>query len=130
MPDEETDIDCELCGRKMVIKIGRFGKFLACPGFPECRNTKKIVQETGGTCPVCGKKVLAKKSKNGKGYYGCEGFPDCMFMTWDKPLEDKCPKCGSSLFRKMGRGGKILCHKEGCGYEAPVEKKSAKESDE
>ncbi len=130
VPDEETDIDCELCGRKMVIKIGRFGKFLACPGFPECRNTKKIVQETGGTCPVCGKKVLAKKSKNGKGYYGCEGFPECKFMTWDKPLEDKCPKCGSGLFRKMGRGAKILCHKEGCGYEAAVEKKSSKDSDE
>mgnify|MGYP000147094118 CR=1 FL=1 len=130
VPDEETDIVCELCGRKMVIKFGRFGKFLACSGFPECRNTKKIVQETGGTCPVCGKKMLAKKSKNGKTYYGCEGFPECQFMTWDKPLEEKCPKCGSSLFRKMGRGGKILCHKEGCGYEAPVPKKSTKESND
>ncbi|MFR1110662.1 MAG: type I DNA topoisomerase, partial [Anaerotruncus colihominis] len=81
VPDEETDIVCELCGRKMVIKTGRFGKFLACPGFPECRNTKKIVKETGGLCPVCGGKVLAKKSKNGKGYYGCEHNPQCQFMT-------------------------------------------------
>ena len=95
VPDEETDIVCELCGRKMVIKTGRFGKFLACPGFPECRNTKKIVKETGGLCPVCGGKVLAKKSKNGKGYYGCEHNPQCQFMTWDKPLSETCPKCGS-----------------------------------
>ncbi len=129
VPDEETDVVCELCGRKMVIKMGRFGKFLACPGFPECRNTKKIVQETGGLCPVCGKRMLAKKSKNGKGYYGCEGFPDCKFMTWDKPLSEKCPKCGATLFRKMGRGGKILCHKEGCGFEKPYEKKAADDSE-
>lgn len=116
VPDEETDVVCDLCGKNMVIKVGRFGKFLACPGFPECRNTKKIVQETGGLCPVCGKKVLAKKSKNGKGYFGCEGFPDCTFMTWDKPLADPCPKCGTTLFKKAGRGGKIHCLKEGCGY--------------
>lgn len=130
VPDEETDIVCELCGKNMVIKIGRYGKFLACPGFPDCRNTKKIVQETGGTCPVCGKKMLAKKSKNGKGYFGCEGFPDCTFMTWDKPLEEKCPQCESGLFRKMGRGGKILCHKEGCDFEKPIEKKTAAKEDD
>ncbi|WRS27908.1 type I DNA topoisomerase [Oscillospiraceae bacterium MB08-C2-2] len=117
IPVEETDVVCELCGRNMVIKMGRFGKFLACPGYPECKNTKKIVQETGGLCPVCGKKVLAKKSKAGKGYFGCEDNPTCGFMTWDKPLSDPCPKCGSTLFRKMGRGGKIYCLKEGCGYE-------------
>lgn len=123
VPEEETDIVCELCGKNMVIKVGRFGKFLACPGFPDCRNTKKIVQETGGFCPVCGKKMLAKKSKNGKGYYGCEGFPECTFMTWDKPLEEKCPTCGAHLFQKMGRAGKIHCLKEGCDYERAVEKK-------
>ena len=117
IPVEETDIDCELCGKKMVIKVGRFGKFLACPGFPDCRNTKKIVQETGGICPICGKKMLAKKSKNGKNYFGCEGFPECTFMTWDRPMEDKCPKCGTTLFRKMGRAGKIHCLKDGCDYE-------------
>ena len=124
VPVEETDVVCELCGRNMVIKVGRFGKFLACPGFPECRNTKKIVQETGGLCPICGKKMLAKKSKNGKGYYGCEGFPTCTFMTWDKPLAEKCPTCGAALFQKMGRAGKIHCLKEGCDYERPVERKS------
>lgn len=117
VPDEETDVVCDLCGKNMVIKLGRFGKFLACPGFPECRNTKKIVQETGGLCPVCGKKMLAKKSKNGKGYYGCEGFPECTFMTWDKPLPDTCPKCNATLFKKAGRGGKIHCLKEGCEYQ-------------
>ncbi|MCL2578878.1 MAG: type I DNA topoisomerase [Oscillospiraceae bacterium] len=125
VPDEATDVVCENCGKNMVIKLGRFGKFLACPGFPECRNTKKIVQETGGLCPVCGKKMLAKKSKNGKGYFGCEGFPECTFMTWDKPLPEACPKCSATLFRKMGRGGKIHCLKEGCGFEKPIEKKSA-----
>ena len=124
VPDEETDIDCELCGRKMVIKVGRFGKFLACPGFPECRNTRKIVQETGGLCPVCGKKVLAKKSQKGRGYYGCEDGPKCAFMTWDKPLAEPCPKCGKALFQKTGRGAKIHCLGEGCGYERALEKKS------
>lgn len=130
VPDEETDVVCELCGRKMVIKTGRFGKFLACPGFPECRNTKKIVKETGGICPACGGKVLAKKSKNGKGYYGCEHNPQCQFMTWDKPLEEKCPKCGAALFQKTGRGALIHCLKEGCDYSRPVKKKSAKDDAE
>jgi DNA topoisomerase-1 len=118
VPDEETDVICDLCGKNMVVKIGRFGKFLACPGFPDCRNTKKIVKETGGLCPLCGKKVLAKKSKNGKGYYGCEGFPECTFMTWDKPLPDPCPKCGATLFKKAGKLGKVHCLKEGCGFTA------------
>ncbi|MCL2856897.1 MAG: type I DNA topoisomerase [Oscillospiraceae bacterium] len=129
VPDEATDVVCDLCGKNMVIKLGRFGKFLACPGFPECRNTKKIVQETGGNCPVCGKKVLAKKSKNGKGFFGCEGYPDCNFMTWDKPTPEPCPKCSATLFRKMGRGGKIHCLKEGCGFEKPIEKKASTEDE-
>ncbi len=116
IPDEETDVVCELCGRKMVIKTGRFGKFLACPGFPECKNTKKITQQTGGLCPLCGGKVLAKKSKNGKGYFGCEHNPTCTFMTWDKPLTDLCPQCGATLYKKMGRGGSVHCKKEDCGY--------------
>ena len=117
VPEEETDVVCELCGRNMVVKTGRFGKFLACPGFPECRNTKRIVQETGGLCPLCGGRVLAKKSKKGKGYYGCEHNPGCSFMTWDKPLPDRCPQCGSTLFKKPGRGGVVHCLKPDCGYE-------------
>lgn len=114
VPDEETDIVCELCGRKMVIKNGRYGKFLACPGYPECKNTKPIVQETGALCPKCGGRVLAKKSRSGKKYFGCEHNPTCDFMTWDTPLTEACPKCGSSLFKK--RGGVVYCAKEGCGY--------------
>lgn len=123
VPDEETDVICDLCGRNMVIKTGRFGKFLACPGFPECRNTKKIVQETGGTCPVCGGKVLAKRTKNGKAYFGCEHNPQCQFMTWDKPLNENCPKCGGTLYHKTGRGALIHCLKETCDYARAVEKK-------
>ena len=117
VPDEETDVECDLCGRKMVIKIGRFGKFLACPGFPECKNTKKIVQATKGTCPLCGSKIVLKKSKKGRNFYGCDGYPDCNFMTWNAPVEDKCPKCGSTLFKKGGKSGKLLCEKPDCGYE-------------
>ena len=117
VPDEETDQVCEICGKPMVIKIGRFGKFLACSGFPECTNTKRIVTETGADCPYCGKKVLLKKSKKGKKYYGCEDNPTCGFMTWDIPSDKKCPTCGSSLFQKGGKNGKLVCHKVGCGYE-------------
>lgn len=117
IPDEETDIVCELCGRKMVVRHGKYGKFLACPGFPECKNTKTLQQETPGSCPRCGKKVLAKKSKTGRTYYGCEDNPKCGFMTWDIPLAEKCPQCGSSLFKTTGRVKMIHCLKEGCGYE-------------
>ena len=117
VPDEQTDQVCDVCGKPMVIKIGRFGKFLACSGFPECTNTKRIVTETGADCPYCGKKVLLKKSKKGKKYYGCEDNPTCGFMTWDVPSEQKCPNCGSSLFQKGGKNGKLVCHKVGCGYE-------------
>lgn len=117
IPDEETDIVCELCGRKMVVRHGKYGKFLACPGFPECKNTKTLQQETPGACPRCGKKVLAKKSKTGRTYYGCEDNPKCGFMTWDIPLAEKCPQCGSSLFRTTGRVKMIHCLKDGCGYE-------------
>lgn len=117
VPDEETDVVCDQCGRNMVIKIGRFGKFLACPGFPECKNTKKIVQATKGICPLCGNKVVLKKSKKGRNFFGCDGYPDCNFMTWNTPVEDKCPKCGNTLFKKGGKSGKLLCEKPDCGYE-------------
>ena len=123
VPEEETDVVCEKCGRKMVIKNGRYGKFLACPGYPECKNTKRIVVETPGECPLCGGKVLAKKSKTGKSYYGCEHNPTCRFMTWDAPIAEKCPTCGKSLLQKKGRGAKIYCSNPDCTYERPVEKK-------
>ncbi len=117
IPNEETDVICDICGKPMVIKIGRFGKFLACSGFPDCTNTKKIVQATKGVCPACGNTVIAQKSKKGRNFFGCEKYPECTFMTWNTPIEDKCPKCGSTLFKKGGKAGKILCEKEGCGYE-------------
>ncbi len=120
VPDEETDIVCEQCGRNMVIKIGRFGRFLACPGFPECTNTKKSVQETPGTCPLCGGKIILKKSKRDRSFYGCSAYPDCNFMTWNIPLEEKCPQCGSTLFQKGGKSGKMVCEKPECGYERPM----------
>ena len=95
--DEETDIVCEKCGRNMVVKHGRYGKFLACPGFPECRNTKPILKETGALCPKCKGEIIEKKSKKGRVFYGCKNYPECDFMTWDKPLTKKCPKCNNYL---------------------------------
>jgi DNA topoisomerase-1 len=97
VPDEVSDVICEKCGRNMVIKMGRFGKFLACPGFPECRNAKPIVEEAGVSCPKCGGKVLIKKTRKGKKYIGCENNPKCDFMSWDMNSEEKCSKCGSLL---------------------------------
>ena len=121
LPEEESDEVCELCGRKMVVKSGRFGKFLACPGFPECKNTKKIVKKTDGVCPRCGGRILVKRSKNGKTFYGCEKYPQCEFVTWDEPVSATCPKCGASLLRKKGRSGKLYCANEKCDYERDVE---------
>lgn len=117
VPDIESDVICDLCGKTMVVKSGRFGKFLACPGFPECRNTKAIVSETKGLCPRCGSKMLLKKSKNGHNYYGCANYPACDFMSWDEPIADLCPDCGATLFKKKGRDAKIYCAKTDCGYE-------------
>ena len=115
--DEESDVVCEKCGRKMVYKMGRFGKFLACPGFPECRNAKPIVVETGVDCPKCGKKILEKKSKTGKTYYGCEDNPKCDFMSWDAPVKgEKCPECGGILVKKRGRRAGVMCINSECGY--------------
>ncbi len=117
VPDEETDVVCELCGRNMVVKLGRYGKFLACPGYPECKNIKSIVKETEGFCPNCGGKMIEKKSKKGKPFYGCENYPKCNFMTWDLPIKDICPKCGKHLFKKFGKNSKVYCATEGCLYE-------------
>ncbi len=116
IPVEETDEVCELCGKPMVIKSGRFGKFLACSGFPDCKNTKKIVKPTGGICPKCGGKILQKKSKNGKKFFGCEHNPQCDFLSWDEPTGDNCPKCGKSLLKKRGKAGRIYCSDPDCDY--------------
>lgn len=127
VPDEPTDIVCELCGKPMVIKIGPYGKFIGCSGFPDCKNTKKIVNETGGFCPKCGSKMLAKKSKKGKPFFGCENYKDCNFMTWDMPIEEKCPQCGATMFKKTGKNARIYCAKEGCGFEKDIEPKKEQE---
>ena len=107
--DEESDEVCEHCGRKMVIKYGPHGKFLACPGFPECRNTKPYFEKIGVACPKCGKDIVIKKTKKGRKYYGCIGNPDCDFMVWQKPSAEKCPKCGSMMLQK---GNKLVCMNE------------------
>ena len=119
VPDEETDEVCEKCGRNMVIKTGRYGKFLACPGFPECTNTKRLVKDTGGKCPKCGGRMLLRRSAKGRVYYGCENYPNCEFMTWDEPVAQPCERCGATLFKK---GSRLYCAKEGCGFETQVTK--------
>ena len=109
----------------MVIKTGRFGKFLACPGYPECKTTKPLIQQTNALCPKCGGKVIQKKTKKGYAFYGCENWPSCDFATWDKPTDELCPQCGKSLFK--GKGGMLSCLDEKCGYTGRAKRKSAKE---
>lgn len=120
--DEVTDVICEECGRNMVVKYGPHGKFLACPGFPDCRNTKPYLEKIGVQCPLCGKEVVIRKTKKGRKYYGCEDNPECEFMSWQKPAKEKCPKCGGYMLCK---GNKLVCADETCGYY-----KTAKNSDE
>ncbi len=106
VPDEVSEEKCDICGKNMVVKSGRFGRFLACPGYPECKFTKPLVVEMPGRCPKCGSRILKKTSRNGYTYYGCEKFPNCDFMTWDVPVKDDCPGCGQTMFKKSGRGFK------------------------
>ncbi len=128
LQEDITDIKCEKCGRNMVVKSGRFGKFLACPGYPECKTTKPLVEETTATCPICGGTVIGKKSKRGYQFYGCNNYPECNFMTWDKPTGENCPKCGKSLFK--GKGGVINCSNTDCGYSYKAPRKNSKKSQE
>ena len=124
VPEEETDEVCEVCGRKMVIKTGRFGKFLACPGFPECKNTRALVERMPGRCPKCGSGMLKRKSKRGFAYYACEKGAECGFMSWEVPTAEDCPECGCSLFKKSGRGRmKPFCINENCSKFLPEEKR-------
>lgn len=127
LKEEETDVVCEKCGRNMVIKVGRFGKFLACPGYPECKNTKPLVYKTKAKCPECGGDVIEKKTKKGTSFFGCSNYPDCNFMTWDTPSDEVCPKCGKSLFKR--RGNVLYCpDTENCGFTKPAPRK--KKTDE
>ena len=124
VPEEETDEVCELCGRKMVIKMGRFGKFLACPGYPECKNAKPLVERMPGRCPKCSAGMLKRKSKRGYAYYACEKGSECGFMSWDVPTDQDCPVCGQTMFKKSGRGRmKPFCINENCSNFLPEEKR-------
>ncbi|MFR2466701.1 MAG: type I DNA topoisomerase, partial [Clostridia bacterium] len=127
--DEVTDVICEKCGRNMVLKYGRFGKFYACPGFPECRNSKPYFEAIDAKCPLCGGQIQMKKTKKGRLYYGCENNPECGFMSWDKPTDQTCPECGSMLYEKVGKKRKLICSKEDCGYvkELPKEEEETDE---
>lgn len=126
LTEEETDVICEKCGRHMVVKVGRFGKFLACPGYPECKNTKPLIYKTKAKCPECGGDVIEKKTKKGTSFYGCSNYPNCNFMTWDVPSDEVCPKCGKSLFRR--KGNVLYCpDTEGCGFTKPVPRKKTEE---
>lgn len=118
--DEVTDVICENCGRNMVIKYGPHGRFLACPGFPDCRNTKPYYEKIGVACPICGSDVVLKKTKKGRKFYGCDNNPECEFISWQKPSEKKCPKCGGYMVEK---GNKFVCADEKCGYVEVVEKR-------
>ncbi|MGN0548790.1 MAG: type I DNA topoisomerase [Acutalibacteraceae bacterium] len=128
LDEDVTDIPCEKCGRMMVVKVGRYGKFLACPGYPECKNAKPLVTKTNAKCPKCGGEVIEKKSKKGYTFYGCSNWPDCDFMTWDKPTDETCPECGKSLFKR--KGGLTVCLGDGCGFERKTERKSRKKEDQ
>ncbi|MCM1114581.1 MAG: type I DNA topoisomerase [Clostridium sp.] len=126
LKEEETDVVCEKCGRNMIIKVGRFGKFLACPGYPDCKNTKPLVYKTKAKCPECGGDVIEKKTKKGTSFFGCSNYPNCNFMTWDAPSDEVCPKCGKSLFKR--RGNVLYCPDiEGCGFTKPAPRKKKSE---
>lgn len=116
LKEEETDIICEKCGRRMVVKNGRFGKFIACPGYPECKNVKNFVEPTGAKCPKCGGDVIVRKSKKGRVFYGCSNYPSCDFVSWAEPTNERCPQCGGVLYKKKGKKPKLYCQSEGCGF--------------
>jgi DNA topoisomerase-1 len=124
VPEELSDEVCELCGRKMVVKFGRFGKFLACPGYPDCKNAKPIVEHMPGRCPKCGAGMLKRKSKKGYAYYACETGAACGFMTWDVPTDQDCPACGQTMFKRSGKGRmKPFCINESCEKFLPEDKR-------
>lgn len=121
LEEDKTDIICELCGRQMVVKTGRYGRFIACPGYPECKNIKKIIHETGAECPKCGGSVVVKKTKKGRVFYGCKEYPNCDFVSWDEPAMEKCPQCGKTLLKKKGKKPKLYCVTPECGFEKTEE---------
>ena len=124
LEQDKTDITCELCGRQMVVKFGRYGKFIACPGWPECKNIKKFVVKAGVPCPKCGGDVIVKKTKRGRVFYGCEKYPDCDFVSWYMPSQEKCPNCGAILYKKAGKKPTLFCQAEGCVFSKPLEEEN------
>ena len=120
LKEDETDVICEKCGRKMVVKFGRYGKFLACPGYPECKNVKKIINDTGAQCPKCGGKIIERKSKKGRVFYGCSEYPKCDFVSWDPPSKEKCPVCGKTLMQKKTKDKRLYCVTPGCTFEGKL----------
>jgi len=116
LEDELTDELCELCGKPMAIKHGRFGEFLACSGYPDCKNTKPILKKLDVKCPVCGKDLVIRRGKSGKMFYGCSGYPDCSQVYWYRPVDKKCPKCGSLLMERKGRGHTLVCSNNDCDH--------------
>lgn len=116
LKEDETDIVCDKCGRKMVVKMGRFGKFIACPGYPECKNVMKFVEKTGVKCPKCDGDVIVKHTKSKRIFYGCSNYPNCDFVSWNEPTNEKCPQCGEVIYKKKGKKPVLFCAKEGCGY--------------
>ena len=116
LKEDETDVICEKCGRKMVVKVGRYGKFLACPGYPECKNVKKIVNDTGAECPKCGGKIIQRKSKKGRVFYGCSEYPKCDFVSWGPPSKEKCPVCGKTLMQKKSKDKTLYCVTPDCTF--------------
>lgn len=121
LKEDQTDIICEKCGRRMVVKVGRYGKFIACPGYPECKNIKKYVEKLGVTCPKCGGDVIVKRTKSKRIFYGCSNYPECDFVSWNEPTNEKCPQCGEILFKKKGKKPTLFCAKEGCGFKKSME---------
>lgn len=117
LKEDQTDIVCEKCGKLMVVKVGRYGKFIACPGWPECKNIIPYTEKVGVSCPDCGSDIIVRRTKKGKIFYGCSSFPKCNFMSWNEPTSEKCPQCGGILFKKKGKKETLYCSKEGCGYE-------------
>lgn len=116
LKEDETDVICEKCGRRMVVKVGRYGKFLACPGYPECKNVKKLINDTGAVCPKCGGKIIQRKSKKGRIFYGCSEYPKCDFVSWDPPSKENCPVCGKVLLQKKGKDKQLYCVTPGCTF--------------
>ena len=130
--DKVSDVPCDKCGRLMVIKHGRFGDFLACPGYPECQNTKPIVEEVDANCPLCGGKILVKRSKKGNRFYGCSNYPECNFVSWYEPTNEKCPECGSYMVKRYSKskGEYLQCSDKECKYEKIIEKNNDENNSE